>query len=115
MSNISEEDAHPHKRDSSESSSDPSVTSVKPVEGRIPKRQKKLPDDDPVVVQARKALEMFQELVEEDTPVTTSTKENILFEAAKTTETKITALGSPTLPKIHHRIPIISQQEELLL
>ena len=102
-----EESNHSQKRDSVEAaSSDQEKTSSdkpKPVEGRIPKRQKKLPEDDPVVVQARKALEMFQELEAEDIPKFGDDK----------TEAKI--MSSPTGPKIHHRIPIISQQEELLL
>lgn len=73
-------------------------TNAPKLERRIPKRQKLL-EDDPVVVQARKALEMFQQM-----------------EAAENLKkTEMTTLGSPRYPKIHHRIPIISQQEDLLL
>mmetsp|Transcript_18380 Transcript_18380/g.45565 ORF Transcript_18380/g.45565 Transcript_18380/m.45565 type:complete len:121 (+) Transcript_18380:154-516(+) len=93
---------------SSTESSDP-----KPVEGRIPKKQKTSSEDDPVAI-ARKALEMFKEIEAEDAPTadtTESTKENVETK----TETKMKTQGSPRMPKIHHRLPIISQQPGLLL
>lgn len=118
MSNNTEDDETTgrQKRDSVEtdqepvSSSESSDPKPEAVEGRIPKKQKKLPEDDPVIV-ARKALEMFKEITAEDGDTIEESKENLESKA----ETKSTTLGSPRGPKIHYRLPIISQQEEFLL
>ena len=112
-----EETTRSQKRDSIETDDSPissESSDPKPVvKGRIPKKQKTLPEDDPVAV-ARKALEMFKEIEAEDSPHTIEeSKENLEIETE--TETKITKLDSPRGPKIHYRLPIISHQEEFLL
>ncbi|CAJ1930909.1 unnamed protein product [Cylindrotheca closterium] len=117
MSNKTEEEesTRSQKRDAIETDGSPissseSSDTMPGVEGRILKKQKKLPEDDPVVV-ARKALEMFKEIEAEDAPHTIDSKENLEIKS----ETKIERLDSPRGPKIHYRLPIISQQEEFLL
>lgn len=95
---------NPETRDNESSSATTTTKSSAPknnddsVHPPLSKKQK-LSKDDPVF-QARKALEMFQELEAED---------------AKENKGSITTLGSPKWQKMHHRLPIISQHEELLL
>ncbi|KAL3934271.1 MAG: hypothetical protein SGBAC_009973 [Bacillariaceae sp.] len=119
MSNIKEEEEttrRSQKRDCIETDQEPVSSSEssdpKTLKGRIPKKQKMVPEDDPVVVQARKALEMFREIEAEDAPHTSESKENL---GSKTGTKTGTLGGSPRGPKMHYRLPIISQQEEFLL
>lgn len=83
---------------------------------RIPKKQRKS-TEDPVVVQARKALEMFKEIEEEDgKAASTTSSTNSNQEDAKKEPNDKKENGKPKSPRWQNRrMPIISTNDNQLL